>query len=113
MPLLYIRLIVVTIVLALIGGAYGYVKHLQSNLAEARAEIVVLDGKFKTSQEDLAKATEAALTLDTQRKVADEARAAVQKERDVALSKLKNQKPPVDCKAAIQWSVDSKGDLSW
>jgi chromosome segregation ATPase len=113
MPLLYIRLIVVAAILAALGGAYGYVHHLKSSLEEAQAEIVVLDGKYKSSQEDLAKATEAAQALDAQRKQADDARIAIQKQRDEALTKLRTQKPPVDCKAAIQWSVDSKGDLSW
>lgn len=113
MSTLYIRLAGIAVfVLAVLGG-YFYVKNLQSNLAEAQAQVLELQGKYKTSQEDLTKATESAAALDAARKSADEARAQVQRERDAAMAKLRGQKPPVDCKAAIQWSIEQKGDLSW
>lgn len=113
MSTIYIRLVgIAAIVLAVLGG-YFYVSNLKSNLAEAQAQVLELELKYKTSQQDLANATSAAEALDAARKTADELRTKVQRERDAALAKLRGQKPPTECKDAVQWSIDNKGDLSW
>ena len=113
MSTLYIRLAgIAAIVLAVLGG-YFYVSNLKSNLAEAQAQVLELQVKYKTSQEDLTKATEARDVLDKARQEADDLRSKVQRERDAALAKLRGQKPPTECKDVVQWSIDNKGDLSW
>lgn len=113
MPLLYIRLAGIAALVIAIAGGWFYVTSLKSNLAEAQAQVLELQVKYKTSQLDLTNATSDREALDAARKGADDARLRLKAERDAALQKLRTQKPPVDCKAAIQWSVDQKSDLSW
>lgn len=44
---------------------------------------------------------------------AEQARAKVQSDLAVTLKKLRQQKPPTECKAAIDWAVQNKDDLKW
>ena len=113
LPNLYIKLIGAAIICALIGGGFWYVSSLRSDLAESRTRVTELEGKFQRSQDDLKQATADKAALDAKLAEADAARAKVQADLQVTLRKLRNQKPPVECKAAIDWAVDNKDDLKW
>lgn len=94
-------------------GAYWYVSSLRSDLAEAKTKVTELEGKFNRSQDDLKQATVARDAYLDQLSNAEQMRRKVQADLQGALLKLRSQKPPVECKAAIDWAVDQKLDLDW
>ena len=113
LPTLYIRLIGAAIIASIIGGGFWYVSSLRSNLAESRTRVTELEFKLKTSEDNLKQATEDKAALDTKLAEADAARAKVQADLLGTLKKLRSQKPPTECKAAIDWAVEKKDDLTW
>lgn len=104
----------------LVALALFYVHHLKGNITDLTAQVQVLTeqktelirrvDQANQSLEDLKISGE---ILEKQRLEAivkaDEAR----KKAESQLVILRRQKPPVECKAAIDWSIQQKDDLKW
>lgn len=104
----------------LVALALFYVHHLRTNITDLTAQVQVLtDQKTELirrvdqanqSLEDLKISGE---ILEKQRleaiSKADEAR----KKAEQQLVILRRQKPPVECKATIDWAIQQKDDLKW
>lgn len=110
---LYIKLIGAAIIAAIIGGCLWYVSSLRSNLADARTRVTELEGKFQRSQDDLKQATADKEVLDKSLAASALARSKVQADLSATIKRLRNQKPPQECKAAIDWAVENKDDMKW
>lgn len=52
-------------------------------------------------------------TIEDALRRAETERNEIRSELAKTLTKLRTQKPPVDCKAAVDWAVENKGDLQW
>lgn len=110
---LYIKLIGAAIIAAIVGGCLLYVSSLRSNLAESRTRVTELEGMLARSQEDLKQATADKAELDSRLAIASAARSKVQADLSATIRRLRNQKPPQECKAAIEWAVENKDDMKW
>lgn len=98
--------------LALIGAAY-YVNHLHSVIDVQRTDLAQARGENERLSASVQQLSMERAELDERFRKAQEARADIQRDLDATLRKLRNQKPPVDCNAAVQWAVERKGDLEW
>jgi chromosome segregation ATPase len=110
---LYLRLAGLALIAALIGGTYWHISNLKADLKDKTEQVTVLQGKLQTSEENLKEVTVTRDNFQAQLTSAEQARKKVQSDLQVALLKLRSQKPPTECKAAIDWSVDMKDDLNW
>ena len=105
--------IILAVLCGLIGGVWLKIHRLTSQRDEAVAQVADLTIKFQRSQQDLAEATRTKAELATAMQKAETARGAIQTQLQASLSKLRAQKPPQECQAAINWAVEQKLDLSW
>lgn len=113
LPSLYIKLIGAAIVLAAIAWHVFGDLRLKSSLEQAQVDMASLRADKLNLETQLLKATQSAAQLDDAVKVAEAARSKVQADLQVTLKKLRNQKPPTECKAAVDWAIENKGDLKW
>lgn len=105
------------IVALLIAGAMLatglYVRNLQSSLSTARNTISSLNEQLRTTKEKLIEVTEDKTELDERLQFAAKEQVRIQSNLRSTLAKLRQQKPPTECKDAIDWAVERKGDLDW
>lgn len=85
----------------------------KSELSKVQAELVATKESKRILEENFVAATRDRDQLRSQAAEADAARAKVQADLAATLKKLRSQKPPVECKAAVDWAIERKGDLSW
>jgi chromosome segregation ATPase len=97
---------------ALVGG-YLYVTHLQEKVEEQQAALIKAEEERIRLNEALIAVTDDKKALDEEILKSEAQRAAVRAELNRTLAKLRSQRPPVECKAAIDWAVENKGDLQW
>lgn len=112
-PSLYLKLGGAALVLAMLGWHLFGDHRTRTALDEARAQVVLLESKTAQLEESLKQVTIAKEQLDVAITAAEAQRQQVQAELQVTLKKLRSQKPPTECKAAIEWSIENKGDLQW
>lgn len=113
MNTLYIKLIFAVIAVIALGSGVAYVMKLQDELEAKKTAYTELEGKFNRSQEDLLQATTSKDALVQATVEATKERTRIQVELNATLSKLRMQKPPVECKAAVDWAIENKHDLSF
>lgn len=100
-------------VVALVAAGYFYVSHLKSTIKEQETSLVRAEEEKFILTNKLESVTRDKEILEKQRAEADQKRAALRAELDKLLARFRSQKPPVECKAAIDWAVQNKGDLNW
>jgi len=94
-------------------GAYTYVGALKDQLTRKNSEIAELNFKLKRSQHDLVSATaDKQIIIEMLAKSAKE-RQVIQSNLSATIQRLQSQKPPTECKEAIEWAVENKNDLAW
>jgi len=113
MPLPYLRLAGIFALIGIIGLVSWHVHSLNSTIATKTKENIALQVQLQSLTEEYKKATQSAEDLAKAKDKADVERLVVQSERDAALQRLRNQKPPTECKAAIDWAIENKNDLSF
>lgn len=101
------------LVLAIIGFHFAGDRHTHTELIKAQTELVQTQAELKQANDNLIAATKARDEYLKAGQEADKARVQVQADLQVTIKKLRAQKPPVECKAAIDWAVDNKQDLDW
>jgi len=113
-PLLtVIKLGAVGIVAIAIGFHFYSDWSTNNELKEVSTELITKKEAFKVLEGDFIKATTDLGVLQAKIKTADAERTKIQLDLSTALAKLRGQKAPKECKAAIDWSVLNKADLSW
>ena len=113
LPSLYLKLAGAALVALIIGWHFWGDYRVNHKLEQVQAELVATKQDLKIAEENLVAATKA---RDEYLKAGQEAQAArekIQADLQVTLTKLKKQKPPTECKAAIDWAVQNKDDLKW
>jgi len=112
-----VKLVIVGLVLALVSGVCGV--HLlgdarvKRSLAETQDEVASLKAENELLHQQLMEATEAGKQWQQQASAAEQQRQVIAKNLSISLTKLRNQKPPSTCDAAVQWAVEHKEDLAW
>jgi len=113
----FIKLFWKDILIAIILAALSYLAYdygsLKSKIAlqEHKYDIVLSENKkLNTTIDDLKKASD-----EQQKRVdgANKERSAIIVEMTKTINTLSAQKPPTECKQAIEWAVQNKGDLAW
>lgn len=104
----------------LVALALFYVHSLRSNVEDLTQQVQTLEGQktelirrvdqANKTLEDLKSSGE---TLEKQQKEALTKAEEARKKAEQQLVILRRQKPPVECKAAIEWSIQNAGDLKW
>lgn len=93
--------------------------HISSDRSAERAlkktqeDLVQVRIQLKLSQENLLSATNARDSVLKAAKEAELQREQIQTDLSQEIQKLRDQKPPSDCKKAIDWAVQNKSDLNW
>ena len=82
-------------------------------MEQTQAELIATQQALKAAEENLIQATKARDEYLKSNQEAQAARDKIQADLQVTLSKLRKQKPPTECKAAIDWAVQNKDDLKW
>lgn len=112
-PTLYLKLAGLAVIALLVAGVTWHIHHLKSELLESQAKVTELTSKFQRSQDDLKSVTDDRNEVNTKLAQAETQRQQIQLDLANSLKKLRAQKPPVECKAAVDWSVENKDDLDW
>lgn len=104
----------------LVALALFYVHSLRSQVADLTGQVQVLKSQkvelirridqANQTLEDLKSSGE---TLEKQRQEALTKAEEARKKAEQQLVILRRQKPPTECKAAIDWSIQNAGDLKW
>lgn len=115
-----IRLYIYATGAILVALAMFYVQHLRSNITDLTHQVQVLElqktelirrvDQANKTLEDLKSSGE---SLEKQQKEAVKVAEEARKKAEQQLVILRRQKPPVECKAAIEWSIQNVGDLKW
>lgn len=96
-----------------VGGGYLYVSNLKSNLKEAKELAVKQQLELSRLNEELLAATKTKQELMDAAEKAGQERQRIQAQLTGEIRKLRAQKPPQECKAAIDWAVEQKADMEW
>ena len=115
--MLQYKIIAVLIALGLLG-TFITVHHLadrkvRADLEVSKQEVLAAQVQVKSLEDQLKAVTEDAAVLKVRLDASSQAILKVRADAALITKKLKEQKPPVDCKAAIQWSVENAKDLAW
>jgi septal ring factor EnvC (AmiA/AmiB activator) len=94
-------------------GAWAYVSGLRTSLREAEDALTLSKARETSLTAQLTEATKLKSTLTKQLSAAEAERNTIRAQLQKSLSKLRLQQPPQECKAAIDWAVENKGDLAW
>lgn len=101
------------IALLLVVGGYLYVARLHEKVTEQEVSL-------RQKEEEVGLLRQQVEDLSTQRsevesalRLAEIERNRIRSDLNRTLSKMRAQKPPLECKDAIGWAVDNKGDLAW
>lgn len=113
LPSLYLKLAGAAIVALIIGWHFWGDYRVNHKLAETQEQLVSTQHNLKVAEENLIAATKARDEYLKAGQEAEAARVKIKADLQVTLTKLKKQKPPVECKAAIDWAVQNKDDLKW
>ena len=105
--------IAIFVITALVGGSYLYVTNLKSDLAQAKELAVKQQLELGRLNNELLAATESRQTLIDAAEKAGQERQRIQAQLTTEIRKLRAQKPPQECTAAINWAVDNKTDMEW
>lgn len=100
-------------VLAIAGGVWAKIYTMNVKMRVMAAEVFELTGKLNQANHELERATQARDQLTAALLKAGQQRKLIRAELDSTLQRMQAQKPPSECKAAIEWAVEQKGDLSW
>ena len=111
--LTFIKLGAVGLVIAIVGYHFYSDWSTSNELKEVNTELSSKKEAFKVLERDFVQATTDLGVLQAKIKTADAERTKIQLDLSTALAKLRGQKAPKECKAAIDWSVLNKTDLSW
>lgn len=102
----------ILVVLAVIGG-YFYVRNLQDTVVEQQVRLEKAEEDKLALEQQVKDLSVQKAELDANLVEAEANRSKIRSELDATLRRLRTQKPPVECKAAIDWSIQNKGDLQW
>jgi hypothetical protein len=100
-------------VTAVVGGGYLYVSNLKSDLQTAQEQVVKAKQENDRLAADLIEATESKQVLIDAVEKAGLERQRIQAQLSSEIRKLRAQKPPQECTAAINWAVEQKADMEW
>ena len=101
----------VVLVLIITGGLY--VRHLQEKVTKQEVILSQKEEEISLLKAQVDNLSMARSALDTALREAEVEREKVRGDLQAVLRKLRNQKPPIECKAAVEWAVENKGDLKW
>jgi len=115
--MLQYKIIAVLIILGVLG-ALGTVHYLsdrkvQADLEVSKQEVLAAQIQVKNLEDQLKAVTEDAAALKVRLDASSQAILKVRADAVSLSKKLKDQKVPQDCKAAIQFSIDNAKDLAW
>ena len=102
----------ILIILALVAGGF-YVRHLQEKVTKQEVQLIQKEEEMSLLRTQVENLSMARSALDAALRQAEADRDKIRGDLQATLRKLRNQKPPVECKAAVEWAVDNKGDLKW
>lgn len=105
--------IILLVVLGVIGGVWVKIATLNSKLYRCAADVHELTGRLNAANMMLEQATQSRDALAASVTKSNAQRAAIQTQLNASLTKLRQQKPPSECKAAVDWAVENRGDLAW
>jgi len=108
-----IKLAAAGILLAALAAFYLHYRGLKSDLFDAHTQVSLLNEQVRSVNEALRETTQSRDELKSNLSAAEITRAKVQADLQTTLRKLRNQRPPTECKAALDWAVDNKDDLKW
>lgn len=110
---LTVRLIPYALLGAALIGGYIYVLVLKTTIQSQEATINAARYEIAGLQLKIDEITRDKQALTDNLEKANSERKKVREELNRTLTKMRAQKPPSDCKEAIDWSVKNKGDLNW
>lgn len=110
---LIIKLGLAAVVAAIIGFHFLGDSNVKDELQQTKELLEESNLRYKDLQDQFLQATTASKVYADQATASDKARAKIEADLSAALSKLRGQKPPTQCKEAIEWSIQNKGDLKW
>lgn len=110
---LIIKAIAAAVLLAALSGAWLHYKSITKDLATTKTSLQQVQTKFDISQAELVTVTADKAKFEKRAAKSTADRRKIQTNLDATLKKLRNQQPPTECKAAIEWSIENKGDLTW
>lgn len=113
LPTLYLKLAGAAVIAAVLGWHLFGDWRVKHTLEQTQLELANYKVQYKQLEDQFVQATKDRDSYKKAGEEADAARAKVRADLDVTLKKLRAQKPPTECKAAIDWAVQNRDDLKW
>ena len=110
---LALKLLPFAIAATVLAGGYLYVKNLQETVVEQQVRLEKAEEDKLVLEQQVKDLSVQKAQLDANLVEAEANRSKIRADLDATLRKLRNQKPPIECKAAVEWSIQNKGDLQW
>lgn len=108
-----LKLLPYLVVITAIIGGYFYVTSLQETVAKQEATLREKEEEVNTLRQQVQDLSTQRSTIETALAQAEVERNRIRADLSKALTRLRTQQPPVECKAAVEWAVDNKEDLAW
>lgn len=86
---------------------------LKAKITDQASQISALTVENDNYKSAIVTLSQAKVDVEKKLIVASQTQQKIQQQLNTTLTQLSAQKPPTDCKAAIDWAVDQKDDLSW
>lgn len=98
-------------VLSLLVGLW--VRHLHGTIEQQAATISTMVEQVERLEQQVETLSTQRSTLEQALSQAEQARRAIRTDLTATIERLRRQKPPTECQAAIAWAVERKDDLAW
>jgi uncharacterized protein HemX len=108
-----LKLVGALVVVALVAGVVGYISLLQRANEDLTLKLQVAEQQVIQLSNTIRQITTAKQEIELRVEVANQQRATIRRQLAEVQKKLRQQVPPTECKEAIEWAVDNKGDLDW
>lgn len=105
--------IILFILLGVVGGVWAHYTSLVKGRDEAVALATNLQVKNTELREELIRVTRDREELISATQKAAQDRERIRDELNGTIRRLRAQKPPQECTAAINWAVEQKADMDW
>lgn len=105
--------VILFILTAVVSGGWLHYTGMKSDLNAAKALATNLQVKNLELRAQLVEATQDRDALVSAAQKAAQERELIREQLNGAIRRLRAQKPPQECTAAINWAVEQKADMGW